>query len=143
MEQAFIYSKGKYHLTAEEFQYLGYTEKLKNVADLEVVESNIKNKLVAGTTLSIWGLLFSFFPGFLVVMILPGIITESAMDPQTIVSIFCVTVAFILGFILKPKYHLYITKANGNRGSIGKNSSSRAQFDELISAVKSTISENC
>ncbi|WP_028865826.1 hypothetical protein [Psychromonas aquimarina] len=143
MEQKFIYSKGKYHLTAEEFKYLGYTEKLKNVADLEVVESFFKNKLVAGATLSVWGLLFSFFPGFLIALILPEIITESTMDPQVIVSIFCVAVAFMLGFILRPKYRLYITKVNGNKGSIGRNHSSRGQFDELIRVVKATISKNC
>ena len=139
MEQSFL--KGKYKVTNNSFEYLGHTEPLSQIADLEVLEADTRQKLIAGLTLSFWGLLFSFFPGFLVTIILPEFLGDS-VSPQLVNSSICITVFFLLGFVLRPKYRLMITKASGNKGAIGKSRKSRAEFDEIIIALKESMYRN-
>ncbi|EIO5099276.1 hypothetical protein [Vibrio parahaemolyticus] len=139
MEQSFL--KGKYKVTNDSFEYLGHKEPLSQVADLEVLEADSRQKLVAGLTLSFWGLLFSFFPGFLFTIVLPELVGDS-VSPQLANSAICVTVFFFLGIVLRPKYRLMITKVSGNKGAIGKSRKSRAEFDEIVAALKESMYRN-
>lgn len=139
MEQSFL--KGKYKITNDSFEYLGHKEPLSQIADLEVLESGTQQKLIAGLTLSFWGLLFSFFPGFLFTIVIPEFVGDS-VSPQLVNSTISVAIFFLLGFILRPKYRLMITKASGNKGAIGKNRSSRTEFDEIVKALKDSMYRN-
>ena len=148
MSENILYASKNYKLTENSFTYQGHTEPLKNIADLYVVENGPKEKLIAGLTLSVWGLFLSFALGN-ITTILMGIafapesghsITANA---QTISLTFFVTLFFMLGYFLRAKYRLFITKVNGAKGSIDKNRTSREEFDKLISAVKQAISEHC
>lgn len=141
MNDEVLYEKGKYKLTSKELTYHGYTEDLSKIAGVEVVESHVKEKIISGLTLSFWGLFFSFFPGYFITMFLTF---EYKYDnPQEYVSAIFMLFFFFLGFMLRAKYTLYITKTSGNRGSIDKNRSSRMQFDELINRVNYAISTYC
>ena len=139
MEQSFL--KGKYTVTNDSFEYLGHIEPLSQVADLEVLEADSRQKLVAGLTLSFWGLLFSFFPGSLFTIVLSELVGDR-VSPQLVNSALCVTVFFFLGFVLRPKYRLMITKVSGNKGAIGKSRKSRAEFDEIVTALKESMYRN-
>ena len=139
MEQSFL--KGKYKVTNDSFEYLGHIEPLSQVADLEVLEADSRQKLVAGLTLSFWGLLFSFFPGSLFTIVLSELVGDR-VSPQLVNSALCVTVFFFLGFVLRPKYRLMITKVSGNKGAIGKSRKSRAEFDEIVTALKESMYRN-
>ncbi|WP_025565990.1 hypothetical protein [Psychromonas sp. SP041] len=140
MTDEVLYQKGKYKLTNESFSYQGHTENLKNIADLEVVEAQFKQKCIAGLTLSFWGLVFSFMPGFLFTVLFSISGVENA---QEYISASCMLLFFFLGFMLRAKYTLFITKISGNRGSIDKNRKSREDFDELINQVKNAIFTHC
>lgn len=139
MKQEFF--GGKYKVSDSSFEYLGHVEPLSKIADLEVIEADVKQKIIAGLTLSFWGLVFSFFPGFLFTIFVP-VMFPSVEEPQLVNSVFCMSLFFILGFYLRAKYRLVVTKVSGNKGSIGKNRKSRSEFDELIAALKDSMYRN-
>ena len=132
---------GKYKVSDSTFEYLGHVEPLSKIADLEILESGVKQKVIAGLTLSFWGLLFSFFPGFLFTMFIPNFF-PSIEDPQLMNSAFFMSLFFILGFFLRAQYRLVITKVSGNKGSIGNSRKSRTEFDQLIVALKDSMYRN-
>ncbi len=135
-----LFTKGKYQLTTTQFTYCGHTENLKNIADLEVVESGTKQRVIAGLTLSFWGLLLSFIPGFLLTAMFAGF---GFADPQAYTCGMFMLVFFIIGYLLQARYTLYITKVGGSKGPIDKNRKCRKDFDELIAQVKSAIFNHC
>jgi len=148
MENELLYKSKNYKLTPTNFTYQGHTEPLKNIADLYVVENGRKEKIIAGLTLSIWGVFFAFAIGniialFIAIPALGGTENLSISDIQTLSLLFFFSVFFMLGYSLRAKYRLFITKVNGSKGSIDKNRTSREEFDKLISAVKQAISEHC
>ncbi|WP_316674921.1 hypothetical protein [uncultured Tolumonas sp.] len=148
MSNHVIYSRKNYKLTPTNFTYQGYTEPLKNIADLYVVENGKKQKIIAGLTLSIWGFFFSFIPGSIITVLIGAFIeSENRNDAfehtQILGSIILMSIFFILGYSLRAKYRLFIVKSNGSKGPIDKNRKSRAEFDELIFTVKKAIAEYC
>lgn len=139
MEQEFF--GGKYKVSDSTFEYLGHVEPLSKIAALEVLESDVKKKIIAGLTLSFWGLLFSFFPGFILTIFIPNFF-PSVEDPQLVSSVFFMSLFFILGFFLRAQYRLVITKVSGNKGSIGNSRKSRTEFDQLIETLNDSMYRN-
>jgi hypothetical protein len=148
MTEKIIYESKQYKLTPTSFTYQGHTEPLKNIADLYVMENGYKEKIIAGLTLSVWGLFFAFAAGniiaiFIITPILGGAGSLTISDIQTLSLLFFFTVSFLLGYTLRTKYRLFIIKTNGAKGSIDKNRASREEFDKLIYTVKQAIGEHC
>ncbi|GAA4496124.1 hypothetical protein [Pseudaeromonas paramecii] len=148
MNDKVIYESKNYKLTPTSFTYQGYTEPLKNIADLFVVENGRKEKIIAGLTLSVWGVFFSFAVGNVIALFIlapsmgeAGSLTIS--DIQTLSLLLFFSVFFVIGYVMRAKYRLFIVKSNGSKGSIDKNRTSREEFDKLISAVKQAICEHC